>query len=95
MPMIRAIGTVQNTVKVPHGLPFSAFTTTSASTESRMIQISSMPMPAILPATGPISERIMSPSERPSRRVDRNKTVISCTAPAKTTPARIHSVPGR
>ena len=52
-------------------------------------------MPAMAPATGPISERIMSPSERPSRRVDRNSTVMSCTAPANTTPARIHSVPGR
>ena len=59
------------------------------------MQISRMPMPAIAPATGPISERIMSPSERPSRRVDRNSTVMSCTAPANTTPARIHSVPGQ
>ena len=93
--MISAIGMVQNTVKVPHGLPFSAFTTTSASTASTMMQISRMPTPAMPPATGPISERIMSPSDLPSRRVDRNSTVMSCTAPANTTPARIHSVPGR
>ena len=75
--MTRAIGTVQNTVKVPHGLPSSAFTTTSASTDSRMMQISRMPIPATVPGTGPNSERIMSPSERPSRRVDRNSTTIS------------------
>ena len=86
---------MQNTVKVPHGLPISAFTTTSASTARMMMQISSTPTPAMVPATGPISERTMSPSERPSRRVDRNSTVMSCTAPANTTPARIHNVPGR
>ncbi len=93
--MMSAIGRVQNTVKVPQGLPFKALTTTSARTERMMTQISRMPMPAMVPATGPISERIMSPSERPSRRVDRNSTVMSCTAPANTTPARIQSVPGR
>ena len=38
--MINAIGTVQNTVKVPQGLPFSACTTTSASTARTMMQIS-------------------------------------------------------
>ena len=86
---------VQNTVKAPQGLPFSAFTTTSASTARTMMQIIRMPMPAMAPATGPISERTMSPSDWPSRRVDRNSTVMSCTAPANTTPARIHSVPGR
>jgi phospholipid N-methyltransferase len=94
-PMISAMGMVQNTVKVPHGLPFRAITTTSASTARTMTQIIRMPMPAIAPGTGPSSERIMSPRERPSRRVDMNRTVMSCTAPANTTPARIHSVPGR
>ena len=93
--MMSAIGTVQNTVKVPHGLPRKACTTTSASTARMMMQISNMPMPAMVPATGPISARTMSPSERPSRRVERNSTVMSCTAPAMTTPARIQSVPGR
>jgi hypothetical protein len=37
--------------------------------------------------------RIMSPKERPSRRTDKNSTVMSWTAPANTTPARIHNVP--
>jgi len=86
---------VQATVNVPHGLLLRAFTTTSASTARMMTQMSSTPMPATVPATAPISERIMSPSERPSRRVERNSTVMSCTAPANTTPARSHSVPGR
>ena len=45
--MISAIGMVQNTVKAPHGLPFSALTTTSASTARTMTQISSTPTPAI------------------------------------------------
>ena len=93
--MSSAIGIVQNTVNVPQGLPTRAFTTTSARTARMMTQIISTPMPAIAPGTGPSSARIMSPSERPSRRVDRNSTVMSCTAPANTTPARIHSVPGR
>ena len=86
---------VAKTVKVPHGLPASALTTTSASTASRMIMISSTPTSAMPPGTGPISVRTISPSERPSRRVEKNSTVMSCTAPAKTTPARIHNVPGR
>ena len=68
---------VQNTVNAPQGLPFNAFTTTSASTARTMMQISSTPMPAMAPGTGPSSERIMSPSERPSRRVDRNSTTMS------------------
>jgi hypothetical protein len=89
------MGIVQNTANVPQGLPFKALTTTSASTARMMMQMSSTPIPAMAPATEPISERIMSPSERPSRRVERNSTVMSCTAPAKTTPARIHKVPGK
>src|SRR6266487_2297358 len=73
MPINNAIGIVQNTAKVPHGLPVSALTTTRARTASTMTQIRRMPTPAIVPATGPISARTMSPSERPSRRVDRKQ----------------------
>ena len=40
------------------------------------------------PAVGPISSLTSSPSERPSRRVETNSTIKSCTAPASTTPAR-------
>ncbi len=39
--MNSAIGMVAAMVNVPHGLPFSAFTTTSATTASRMIMIKS------------------------------------------------------
>ena len=65
-----AIGSVQTTVKRggSHGLPTRALTTTSARTASRITLISSTPTRAMPPATGPISARIMSPSERPSRR---------------------------
>ena len=93
--MMMAMGTVANTVKVPHGLPAKAFTTTSASTARMMIMIINTPTRAMPPAAGPISERMMSPRDRPSRRVETNRTMESCTAPAMTTPARIHNVPGK
>jgi hypothetical protein len=90
-----AMGMVANTVKLPQGLCASALTTTRASTASRMTMIISTPNMAITPATCPISLRIMSPSDRPSRRMEMNRTMKSCTAPANTTPTRIQSVPGR
>src|SRR5262252_4504700 len=79
MPIRNAIGIVQNTANVPHGLPISALTTTSARTARTMTQIRRTPTPAIVPAIGPISARAISPSERPSRRVDRNRTVMYWT----------------
>ena len=57
--------------------------------------IMKVPNSAMTPGTGPSSVRISSPSERPSRRMETNRTMKSCTAPASTTPARIHSMPGR
>ena len=57
--------------------------------------MSTRPTPAMAPAAGPISERMMSPSDLPSRRVEKNSTTMSWIAPANTTPARIHKVPGR
>ena len=93
--MPTAIGMVMATVNVPQGLPARAFTTTRASTASRMTMIIRMPIMATTPAALPISLRIISPSERPSRRVERNRMTKSCTAPANTTPVRIHNVPGR
>ena len=53
------------------------------------------PNSAITPGTVPISLFTRSPSERPSRRLEMNSTMKSCTAPANTTPARIQSMPGR
>ena len=50
---------------------------------------------AMMPGIFPISVRIMSPKDLPSRRVDMNRTIMSCTAPASTAPTRIHKTPGR
>ncbi|MNE49446.1 hypothetical protein D3C80_1439650 [compost metagenome] len=93
--MKTAMGMVAATVKVPHGLSARALTTTRARTARMMTMIISTPTWAMMPGMGPISVRTMSPSERPSRRVDMNRTIMSCTAPARTAPTRIHSTPGR
>ena len=90
-----AIGIVAATVNVPHGLSAKALTTMSASTARMMTMIMKVPNSAMTPGTGPSSVRISSPSERPSRRMETNRTMKSCTAPATTTPAKIHSTPGR
>ncbi len=94
-PMASAIGMVANTEKVAQGLPFIAFTTTSASTAIRMIMIMSVPPSAAKPPKGPSSSRAICPRLRPSRRVDMNRMVMSWTHPPSTEPNRIHSVPGR
>ena len=60
-----------------------------------MIMMASTPTSASEPGTGPSSILIISPSDLPSRRTDANSTTKSWTAPATTTPASIHSVPGR
>ena len=77
MPMNMAMGMVTITVKVPHGLAASAFTTTSASTARMMIMIIRTPNRAISPGTVPNSDLIMSPSERPSRRDEMKSTMKS------------------
>ena len=94
-PISKAMGIVMATVNVPQGLIASALTTTSASTASRIIMIIRMPIRVIVPAAGPISRRIISPSELPSRRSEKNSITKSCTAPASTTPNNNHSRPGR
>ena len=93
--MKMAIGMVADTVNSPHGECASAFTTMRASTARMITMIMNVPTSAITPGTGPSSALTRSPSERPSRRTDMNSTMKSCTAPANTTPARIHSMPGR
>lgn len=93
--MKSAIGMVAMTVKLPHGEWVSALTTISASTARMITMIMKVPSRAIRPGMSPISDLIRSPSERPSRRVDMNSTMKSWTAPAKTTPARIHIMPGK
>src|ERR1035438_4413237 len=67
--MKMAIGMVAAMVNVPHGLPFSAFTTTSEITANRMIIISSTVTSAMKPPTLPISSRAICPSDLPSRRM--------------------------
>ena len=93
--MRSAIGTVQAMVKRPHGLSRSAFTNTSASTASRMIMMAMMATIAARPATGLTSSFAIWPRDWPSRRIDAQRMTKSWTAPAKTTPAISHSVPGR
>ena len=94
-PISSAIGIVAAMVNRPHGLPVSAFTTTSASTARMMIMIASTPTSASAPGIGPSSILIISPSDLPSRRIDANRTMKSCTAPATTTPTRIHKRAGQ
>ena len=90
-----AMGMVAATVKTPHGDSASAFTTTSASTASRMIMIDRMAMTPMTPAALLISSRTICASDLPSRRIDAKRMTKSCTAPPSTTPMRIQSVPGR
>ena len=94
-PISIAIGIVAPTVNVPHGLCRSAFTTTSARTAIRITMMKKTPTSAANPPTGPISSFAICPSERASRRRLPQRMHMSCTAPPRTTPARIQSVPGR
>ena len=81
--------------KAPHGDCASALTTTSASTASRMIMMAKTAISAATPPIGPISSRAIWPSLLPSRRIEKNRITMSCTAPAKMTPTTIQIVPGR
>ena len=80
---------------VPQGDWASAWTTTSARTASRMIMIEKTAISAATPPTGPISSRAIWPRLLPSRRMEKNRITMSCTAPAKITPTMIQIVPGR
>ena len=93
--MKNAIGIVMAMLNVPHGEFASALTTTSARTASRITMIDSTATSAAAPPTGPISSRAICPRLLPSRRIEKNRTTMSCTAPAKITPATIQIVPGR
>ena len=81
--MNTAMGIVAKIVNVPHGLPLSALTTTSATTARRTIMIRSTVSSAVKPPTGPISSRAISPSDLPSRRIDAKRMTKSCTQPAE------------
>ena len=93
--MNSAMGMVAPTVNTPHGLSASACTTTSASTASKITRMARIASNAMSPAGVFNSSLTIWPSDLPSRRIEQNKTVKSCTAPPSTTPIRIHSVPGR
>ena len=93
--MNMAMGMVAAMVKVPQGLPFSAFTTTRLMTPSRITMMSRTVMSAVPPPMGPISSRAIWPRLLPLRRTLANRMTKSCTAPPSTTPMMIQSVPGR
>jgi len=93
--MNRAIGMVIAIEKMPHGLSASAFTTMSASTAMMIDMIASVATSAATPPTTPNSSLAIWPSERPRRRIEKNSTSQSCTAPAATAPTMIQIVPGR
>lgn len=59
-----------------------------------MIMIRNAPNNAIVPGTAHFLA-YQSPSERPLRRLEMNRIMKSCTAPAVTTPTTSHNRPGR
>ena len=93
--MNSAIGMVRPIEKTPQGDSASALTTTRASTARMMIMIAKTAIRAAMPPTTPISSRTIWPRLLPSRRIEKNSTTMSCTAPAKMTPTMIQIVPGR
>ena len=93
--MNTAIGIVAAIENVPQGLSLSALTTTSATTASRMIMIRRTVRSAVTPPSHPISSRAICPSVFPSRRIEANRITKSWTAPPRTAPITIQSVPGR
>jgi hypothetical protein len=60
-----------------------------------MIMIANTAMSAAIPPTTPISSRAICPRLLPSRRIEKNRVTMSCTAPAKMTPTMIQIVPGK
>src|SRR5262249_29439350 len=94
-PISTAIGMVQAIVNTPHGLSLSAFTTTRASTASRITMMASTATMVSTPVSVPVSSLAIWPSDFPSRRIDANRMMKSCTAPPSTTPITIQIVPGR
>ena len=93
-PMSIASGMVMPMVKVPHELSASALTTARPRPASAMTTMNSTAIAPVVPATGPISVRAMSASDRPPRRTEAQSEMKSWTAPAMQTPPTIHSRPG-
>ena len=80
---------------MPHGESFSAFTITSATTASRITMIASTAISAIIPPRLLTSSRAICPSDLPSRRIEQNRIVKSCTQPPSAAPTISQSVPGK
>ena len=93
--MNSAMGMVSAMEKTPHGDSARALTTMSASTARMMIMMANTATSAATPPTGPISSRTICPRLFPLRRIEKNMTTMSCTAPARMTPTTIQIVPGR
>ncbi len=93
--MNSAIGMVRAIENTPQGDSASALTTIRASTARMMIMMAKTAMSAAVPPTRPISSRTIWPRLLPLRRIEKNRTTMSCTAPAKMTPTTIQIVPGR
>ena len=94
-PIRTAMGIVMAMVKVPHGLDFSALTTTRATAPSRMMMMLITDTYETRPPTFPISVFAISVIDLPSRRTEKRRMTKSCMQPPSTAPAMIQSVPGR
>ncbi len=94
-PTSSAIGIVMARVNVAHGDDFSAFTTTSATTPSKITMMARTASCAMNPPRLLTSSRAICPIDLPSRRIEQNKMMKSCTHPAHAAPAISHSVPGK
>ena len=70
-----AIGIVAPMVNVPHALSASALTTARPRPASAMTTMKRIAIAPVVPATGPISVRAISASDRPPRRVDAHSVI--------------------
>ena len=89
-----AMGMVAPTVKAPHALSARVRTKMIPRPARAMTRMNSTATMAVVPATDPISDRAISASDRPPRRVDAQRAIMSWTAPARQQPARSHMNPG-
>ena len=94
-PIPMAIGMVIPTEKTPQGEAARALTQTMARTARTIMSMTKTTMVATMPPIRPISSVAIWPRERPPRRMEKNRTSMSWTAPATSTPMMIHRVPGR
>ena len=89
-----AMGIVALIVNVPQALSAKALTTMMPRPARAMTRIKRRATTAVTPAVVLISERAISASDRPPRRVEAQSTIESCTAPARQQPASSQMKPG-